>query len=146
MKKTEVSNGYQELQLVKIRECELPVLKRAVLIYVPAKIKKNENMVQQGLEVFSRNMNTENNTELSETKRSHHQNTFQDMAKGQVVNSKSQPLKNKLFNNIETTPIELDKKCISKNKESPTTITFLEELKEQVSKLFHRNLNVCNST
>ncbi|CAH1726284.1 unnamed protein product [Aphis gossypii] len=110
---------YQELRLVRIREYELPTLKRAVIIQVPAEIEKTQKMVHQGLEFFSYNMNQDSNNKLSETKLLQHQNTFQNMEKGQVVNLKifkTQPSKNQVINNIETTPIELEKKCMSLKK------------------------------
>lgn len=83
--------------------------------------------------------------ELNETKSLNHQNKFQDTAleqvEGQVVHSKmSKALtKYQIFNNIETTsvnrPIKLEQKCMSLKKTEYPAATFLEELKERVSKL-----------
>jgi len=133
-----IADLYQELRLVRIREYELPTLQRAVIIHVPAEIEKTQNVVHQGLEFFSHNiMNQDSNNKLSETKLLQHQNTFQNMEKGQVVNlkiSKTQPSKNQEINNIET-PIELEKKCMSLKKKENPAMEFLEELKERVSKL-----------
>lgn len=135
-----IADVYQELQLVRIREYELPTLQCVVIIHAPAKIEKTRKVVHQGLDFFSHNMNQDSNNELSETMLSQHQNTFQNMEKGQIVNLKifkTQPSKNQVINNIETTPIELQKKFMSlKEKEYPA-IEFLEELKERVSKLNH---------
>lgn len=139
-----IADLYQELRLVRIREYELPTLKRAVIIQVPAEIEKTQKMVHQGLEFFSYNMNQDSNNKLSETKLLQHQNTFQNMEKGQVVNLKifkTQPSKNQVINNIETTPIELEKKCMSLKKKENPAMEFLEELKERVSKL-NRHENV----
>lgn len=136
--------NYQERQLVRIREYELATLQRAVIIHVPAKIEENRKVVHQGLELFSHNMNQDSNKELSETKLLQHQNTFQNMEKRQVVNlkmSKTLPSKNQVINNIETTSIELEKKCMSLKKKENPAMEFLEELKERVSKL-NRHENV----
>jgi len=139
-----IADLYQERQLVRIREYELPILQRAVIIHIPAKIEKNQKVIHQGLELFSHNMNEDSNKELSETKFLQHQNTFQNMEKGQVVNlkiSKTQPSKNQVINNIETTPIKLEKKYMSIKKKENPAMEFLEELKERVSKL-NRHENV----
>lgn len=127
---------------MRIREYELPFLKRAVVISV----RRNGNVVQRDPEVFiGHRMDRDNNTELSETKSLYHQNKFQDTAieqvDGQVVHSKMSKVltKYKMFNNIETTsvnrPIKLEQKCMPLKKKEYPTATFLKELKESVSKL-----------
>lgn len=139
-----VADLYQELQLVRIRDFELPTLQRAVIIHVPAKIEKTGKVVHQGLEFFSHNMNQDSNNELSKTKLLQHQNTLQNIEKGQVVNlkiSKTRPSKTQVINNNETTPIELEKKFMSLKKKENPAMEFLEELKERVSKL-NRHENV----
>jgi len=126
---------------VKIHEYELPALKRAVVIYV----QKNGNVIQQDPEVFfGHSIDQDNNTDLSETMSLLHQNKFQDMAmgqvEGQVVDSKISKIrprsKYQIFNNIETAPIKLEKKCMSLEKKKNLK-TFFEELNElyRVSKL-----------
>lgn len=119
---------------MRIHEYELPALKRAVVIYV----QKNGNVVQQDPEVLFGHSMDRDNTELSETKSLQHQNTFQDMATGQVksqvVDSKISKTrlrsKYQIFNNIETAPIKLEIKCTSlEKKEYP--MTFVDELKER---------------
>jgi len=136
-------DDYQELKLVKIREYKLPVLKRAVVIYV----QNDGNVVKlhKDPEVFfGHSMDRDNNTELSETKSLEHQNKFQHEAmrqvEGQVVDSKISKMrpqsKYQIFNKIETAPIKLEKICMSlEKKEYP--MTFAKELKElhRVSKL-----------
>jgi len=138
-------DDYQEVKLVRIREYELPVLKRAVVIYV----QNDRNVVElhKDPEVFfGHSMGRGNNTELFETKSLQHQNTFQDVVmgqvEGQVVDSKTSKMrprsKYQIFNNIEKAPIKLEKKCmLLEKKEHP--MTFAEDLKElhRVSKLNH---------
>ncbi|XP_016660631.1 uncharacterized protein LOC107883975 [Acyrthosiphon pisum] len=121
---------------MRIREYELPVLKRVVVIYV----QNDGNVVElhKDPEVFfGHSMDRDNNTELSETKSLKHQNTFKDVAMGQVeeqvVDSKTSKMrpwsKYQLSNSIETAPIKLEKKCVSfEIKEYP--MKFAEELKE----------------
>jgi len=128
-------DDYQEVKLVRIREYEMPVLKRAVVIYV----QNDGNVVElhKDPEVFFGHS-------MDRDKSLKHQNKFQDEAMGQVdgqvVDSKISKMrprsKYQIFNNIETALIKLEKKCMSlEKKEYP--MTFTEELNElhRVSKL-----------
>lgn len=132
-----ISDEYQEVKLVRIREYELPVLKHAVVICV----EKNENEVQQDKEVFiGHSMDRDNNRELSETKFSQFQNKSENMTIGQVDSKISKSMsKNKISNNVQKTkinsPIKLEKQIIPLKKKEYHSMTFLEELKARVSNL-----------